>query len=310
MIRKNRNSTKATRSADGHRAAGPRGSRRCRAPDEGRLERDPHDRRDQRHATGPAGPRRRTRRCAGRARWRSRARRRRLARIVRMPGMARAPRRRSSRRPGLRVRRQLLDAPAEPDHRRTAEHHERAGSRPNSSGSIRAIATTAPITMIAPATVSSRPEVTTARSSVVSAPTRESRSPVRRRVVLGDRQPQQAPGQRRRDVQHQALGGALEQVLPEAAQDPADQQQGEQQQDHPRNGRPSFTPSITRATTTGWAGTGPRRPARSRRQPPAPGRAGAGTATGRGAEPGDQPRPRERRARRRITGSAIDCTPC
>jgi hypothetical protein len=48
-------------------------------------------------------------------------------------------------------------------------------------GSITIIAVPAPTTMSRPVTVSSSPEVTTARSRVVSAPTRESRSPVRRR---------------------------------------------------------------------------------------------------------------------------------
>ena len=51
---------------------------------------------------------------------------------------------------------------------------------PNSSGSMTTMPTAAPTAMTAPVTVSNRPEVTTARSSVVSAPTRESRSPVRR----------------------------------------------------------------------------------------------------------------------------------
>jgi hypothetical protein len=59
----------------------------------------------------------------------------------------------------------------------------------NSTASIRIMPAAAPTTITTPVTVSNKPEVTTARSSVVSAPTRDSRSPVRRwsYSVMGSR---------------------------------------------------------------------------------------------------------------------------
>jgi hypothetical protein len=72
-----------------------------------------------------------------------------------------------------RTRRETEMATAIP----TASPHR---ATPSSSGSSTAMATVAPATMTVPVTISKSPDVTTARSRVVSAPTRESRSPVRR----------------------------------------------------------------------------------------------------------------------------------
>ena len=70
----------------------------------------------------------------------------------------------------------------------------------SSSGSIRIMPTTAPTTITAPVTSSNSPDVTTARSRVLSEPTRDSRSPVRRRSysVIGNRS--RCAANRRRDV--------------------------------------------------------------------------------------------------------------
>ena len=56
----------------------------------------------------------------------------------------------------------------------------------------------APTTVTAPVTVSNSPEVTTARSRVVSEPTRDSRSPVRRRSYSAMGSRSRCPASRRR----------------------------------------------------------------------------------------------------------------
>ena len=282
--------------ADGDRAGGHPGPADAEHQQEGALDGDRADRADQSPAAGPPA------RPAWYASRRAAGDGRRLpglgplARMVRAAEMARSTaevispiRSWACSEPAPRTRRAKVTAKRQPQCR------PRAAVTPNSSGSSSTIATPAPTTITAPVTVSKSPEVTTARSRVVSAPTRDSRSPVRRRSYSAIGSRSRCRGEPPPGGQHHALrrcvaaGSRAARRWPRPAPRSADQHRHQAR----RRGWRSPMRSSTVRVSSGCASDAPRRPATAR--PPRPGCRGAPAGTA--AAPPDRPVGPQRRHR-------------